>query len=138
MKHIGTMTQIDTEVGQRIRERRVALGMSQTELGRRAGVKFQQIQKYESGANRVSASRLWAIASALDVPVTYFFEAVMAGSPPQGSLGAGEDLLRDARAVRLVRNFLQLPEDQKKVVLDMVTSMARRSAPREEQAELNA
>ncbi|REC58860.1 XRE family transcriptional regulator [Rhodosalinus sediminis] len=130
------MTQIDTEVGRRIRERRVALSMSQTELGRRAGVKFQQIQKYESGANRVSASRLWAIAGALDVPVTYFFEGASDAAAPAPS-GPGEELFRDPRAIRLVRDYLRLPEDQKKVVLEMVASMARRSVPSEE-AELNA
>ncbi|RBI87697.1 transcriptional regulator [Rhodosalinus halophilus] len=127
------MNEIDVEVGSRIRQRRIALGMSQTELGRLAGVKFQQIQKYETGANRVSASRLWAIASALGVPVMHFFEGVQAdgkgGTAPQAP---GDELLQDARAVRLVRHFLKLPDDQKKVVLDMVTSMSQRTAEREE------
>lgn len=119
------MIEIDIEVGRRIRERRIALGMSQTELGRLAGVKFQQIQKYESGANRVSASRLYTIAAALGVTVTHFFEHVP-DSDAAIPAGPGEELLSDARAVRLMRHFMRLPDDQKKVVLDMVMSMSKR------------
>ncbi|MFP4043968.1 MAG: helix-turn-helix domain-containing protein [Rhodosalinus sp.] len=127
------MIEIDIEVGRRIRERRTTLGMSQTELGRLAGVKFQQIQKYETGANRVSASRLYTIAAALGVPVSHFFERVPAGDAPLPS-GPGEELLQDARAVRLVRNYMRLPDDQKKVVLDMVMSMSKRIEESQEAA----
>jgi transcriptional regulator with XRE-family HTH domain len=124
------MIEIDIEVGRRIRERRIALGMSQTELGRLAGVKFQQIQKYETGANRVSASRLYTIAAALGVPVTHFFEHVPEGDAPVPPT-PGEELLRDARALRLVRHYMRLPDDQKKVVLDMVMSMSKRTEEQE-------
>src|SRR5215470_7479707 len=64
---------IDVMVGKRIRLRRVQLGLSQTELGQKLGVTFQQIQKYENGANRVSCSRLYETANALDVPISFFF-----------------------------------------------------------------
>jgi transcriptional regulator with XRE-family HTH domain len=64
---------IDVMVGKRIRLRRVQLGFSQTELGKKLGVTFQQVQKYENGANRVSCSRLYEISTALDVPITFFF-----------------------------------------------------------------
>ena len=64
---------IDVMVGKRIRLRRVQLGLSQTELGQKLGVTFQQIQKYENGANRVSCSRLYETSVALDVPIAYFF-----------------------------------------------------------------
>jgi transcriptional regulator with XRE-family HTH domain len=64
---------IDVMVGKRIRLRRVQLGLSQTELGKKLGVTFQQVQKYENGANRVSASRLYEISTALDVPIIFFF-----------------------------------------------------------------
>merc|ERR1712173_401979 len=60
---------VDVHVGKRIRHRRWLVGMTQQQLAERVGIKFQQIQKYETGANRVSASRLWDIADALDVPV---------------------------------------------------------------------
>jgi transcriptional regulator with XRE-family HTH domain len=64
---------VDVMVGKRIRLRRVQLGLSQTELGHKLGVTFQQIQKYENGTNRVSCSRLYETSVALDVPIAYFF-----------------------------------------------------------------
>src|SRR2546429_9774933 len=73
-------TSHDIEVGQRIRVRRMAQGMSQTELGNLLGVTFQQVQKYEKGVNRVGAGRLVRIGEALDVPVSFFFGGTDAGS----------------------------------------------------------
>lgn len=67
---------IDEWVGARIRERRQLLGMSQSTLGQALGLTFQQIQKYERGRNRVSASVLWRTAEVLDVPITFFFEGL--------------------------------------------------------------
>src|SRR5262245_10124225 len=66
---------IDVIVGKRIRLRRLQLTLSQTDLGQKLGVAFQQVQKYEKGTNRVSCSRLYEISKILDVPVTYFFSA---------------------------------------------------------------
>ncbi|QCO05908.1 helix-turn-helix domain-containing protein [Azospirillum argentinense] len=65
---------VDTHVGGRLRLRRTLLGLSQTELGRRVGLTFQQIQKYEHGTNGIAASRLWQLAGVLDVPVSFFFD----------------------------------------------------------------
>ncbi len=65
---------IDVHVGARLRQRRTLMGMSQTNLGDVLGVSFQQVQKYENGANRISASRLFALSRVLDVPVEYFFD----------------------------------------------------------------
>jgi transcriptional regulator with XRE-family HTH domain len=64
----------DVHVGQRIRMRRIVIGLSQSDLGKTCGISFQQIQKYEKGNNRVSASRLEQFAKILDVPVSFFFE----------------------------------------------------------------
>jgi transcriptional regulator with XRE-family HTH domain len=72
---------IDRHVGTRIRGRRVGLRISQTKLGHSIGVTFQQIQKYESGTNRVGASNLFKIAKALDVEVAFFFEGVIEAEP---------------------------------------------------------
>jgi len=71
-------TSVDHHVGAQTRERRSELGMSQTELAHACGITFQQVQKYENGANRVSASRLWQFAAILDKPIDYFFD----GLPP--------------------------------------------------------
>lgn len=68
---------IDAHVGKRIRLRRTLLGLSQEKLGEALGVTFQQIQKYERGANRVGASRLYDIATALDVPISFFFDDML-------------------------------------------------------------
>lgn len=72
---------IDQHVGARLRLRRMMVNMSQTALGERLGVTFQQIQKYEKGTNRIGASRLQMIAEVLDVSVTYFFEGATKSSP---------------------------------------------------------
>ncbi|MBP2314390.1 helix-turn-helix domain-containing protein [Azospirillum soli] len=65
---------VDVHVGARVRLRRTLLGLSQAALGEALGLTFQQIQKYERGANRISASRLWTMAEVLDVPVSFFFD----------------------------------------------------------------
>ena len=65
---------VDLHVGQRIRQRRCLAGMTQQQLGDSVGIRFQQIQKYESATNRISASRMWDIATTMDVPVSFFFE----------------------------------------------------------------
>lgn len=76
MTMLTTATTIDKHVGNRVRIRRLSLGMSQQELARRLGLTFQQIQKYEKGANRIGASRLYEIAGQLDVKVSFFFEGL--------------------------------------------------------------
>ncbi len=84
----GIPNLVDVHVGARLRVRRTLLGMSQTTLGDAVGLTFQQMQKYENGANRISASRLFALTRVLDVPIQYFFDdmptAVAASSPTLG------------------------------------------------------
>jgi transcriptional regulator with XRE-family HTH domain len=83
---------IDVHVGRRMRERRIALGLSQGALGRHLGLTFSQVQKYEKGANRIGAGRLYQIAALLDVPIQYFFEgmgergAATARAPSQAAI----------------------------------------------------
>lgn len=76
-----TPNPIDVHVGKRVRTRRMLIGLSQEKLGDALGVTFQQVQKYEKGSNRISASRLQGIARLLDVPVAYFFEDAPVGMP---------------------------------------------------------
>jgi len=84
---------IDIHVGSRVRSRRTLLGMSQEKLGEAIGLTFQQVQKYERGANRVGASRLYDLSRVLDVPVSYFFEEMRPGvaSAAQARLGGLEE-----------------------------------------------
>lgn len=76
MANTRSATEIDRHVGSRLRVRRLQVKMSQETLGERMGISFQQVQKYEGGSNRISASRLFLIAHALDVLVAYFFEGL--------------------------------------------------------------
>ena len=73
---------VDTHVGNRLRQRRALLGMSQTDLGKAVGLTFQQVQKYERGFNRISSSRLFEFSKVLDVPVAHFFDGADAASSP--------------------------------------------------------
>ena len=87
---------VDVHVGQRVRQRRWMLGMTQQQLGDGVGIKFQQIQKYETGANRVSASRMWDIAAALNVPMSHFFEDIDGQYANTGEVLAGPKVLAAA------------------------------------------
>ena len=71
---------IDVHLGRKLRRRRRLLGLTQEDLAQACGVRFQQIQKYECGANRMLASRLWQLAQVLDTPVSYFFEGLEGAS----------------------------------------------------------
>ncbi len=85
---------VDVHVGARVRMRRTLLGMTQTDLGDALGLTFQQVQKYEKGANRIGSSRLYDLSRVLDVPIEHFFEempADVAASPPAHSRGMAED-----------------------------------------------
>lgn len=76
--------QVDQHIGARMRLRRLTMNVSQERLAEMLGLTFQQVQKYEKGVNRVAASRLWDVARALDVPVSYFFEGLDGGVNAQG------------------------------------------------------
>lgn len=103
----------DLAVGKRIRMRRALLGMSQTVLAKRIGVTFQQVQKYEKGSNRVSASRLQRIADILDVPASFFFERAES-EPVVTGLDSNHTLLLDilgtAEGIALVRAYASIKD----------------------------
>ncbi|PVA09211.1 transcriptional regulator [Pelagivirga sediminicola] len=114
---------VDVHVGKRIRHRRWLAGMTQQQLAESVGIKFQQIQKYETGANRVSASRLWDIAAAMGVDVAFFFEGMQA-APSSGDQiaapkGSPADLLGDKEALDLVRSYYAIPENQRRRLFDL-------------------
>ena len=113
---------VDVHVGQRVRQRRWMVGMTQQQLAERVGIKFQQIQKYETGANRISASRLWSIAAALDVPVSFFFEGVEGQS--SGSGGTCGDLLTDKEALTMVQAYYGIPAGQRRRLFDLARVLA--------------
>ncbi|MBL3570734.1 XRE family transcriptional regulator [Rhodovulum sp. BSW8] len=110
---------VDVHVGKRIRHRRWMVGMTQQQLAERVGIKFQQIQKYETGMNRVSASRLWDIADALDVAVSFFFEGLDGRNAEQTTTGMPDDLLSDKEALELVRSYYAIPENQRRRLFEL-------------------
>ncbi|WP_120499649.1 helix-turn-helix domain-containing protein [Roseovarius sp. EL26] len=110
---------VDVHVGKRVRHRRWLVGMTQQQLAESVGIKFQQIQKYETGANRVSASRLWDIADALDVDVSFFFEGLDVEEKAAGSGSVPADLLGDKEALELVRSYYAIPENQRRRLFDL-------------------
>ncbi len=124
---------IDIHVGRRLRARRRLLGLTQESLASAVDIKFQQIQKYESGANRVSASRLWALAKALDVPVSYFFDG-MNGSEPKFEHDLTSEysfaqppvaeILDEKETIDLVRYYYQLGREPRKRLLDLARAMS--------------
>ena len=119
---------IDTHVGHKLRVRRKELGLSQNRLAEAIGVTFQQIQKYERGANRVVASRLYDLAAALDVPVSYFF-----ADPPAAALedsaparGDSQDHPQHREVLDLVSAYYGIADDRlRKKFVDLVKSVAK-------------
>jgi transcriptional regulator with XRE-family HTH domain len=123
---VKSTTSDDVEVGQRIRARRMAKGMSQTNLGDLLGVTFQQVQKYEKGVNRVGAGRLVRVADALDVPVSFFFGATDVGSDDTRAILG---FLDTSYALRLLRAFSRIPQGEvQRAVVDLVECIAPAAA----------
>lgn len=112
MKH-----NVDVHVGKRIRHRRWMIGMTQQQLAEKVGIKFQQIQKYETGANRVSASRLWDIAAAMETSVSFYFDGLDAA--PAANLPVEGDILGDKEAMQLVRSYYAMPEAQRRQIFEL-------------------
>ena len=104
---ISNERRLDRHVGERIRERRAELGLTQEDLGTTLRISYQQVQKYETGANRVSAGRLYEIATALHTNIAFFFESYEADVPGNPLPHGGHN----RAAIELVRNFLEIKDD---------------------------
>ena len=116
---------IDLHLGRRLRSRRRLLGLTQQQLAIVVGVRFQQIQKYECGEDRISASRLWGLSEALKASVDYFYEGL---EPSRHTwLGAGDDGAEthaQEEALDLVRSYRQLPEQPRRALLKLAKSLS--------------
>jgi transcriptional regulator with XRE-family HTH domain len=116
---------IDLHLGKRLRRRRRLLGLTQIQLADAVGVRFQQIQKYECGDNRMSASRLWKLAEALEVPVGYFYDG-LAMDETRDTLGEraeGGEVLARKETMDLIRAYYQLGERPRRRLLDLAKSL---------------
>lgn len=121
---------IDIHVGSRVRLRRMMLGMSQERLGEQLGITFQQIQKYEKGANRIGASRLQNIAEVLTVPISFFFDGAPGqnggeGFSDQAGGGYVVDFLSSSEGLQLIRAFVRISDPRiRRRVIDLVRALA--------------
>lgn len=108
--------EVDKHVGQRIRHRRWLVGITQQQLAEAVGIKFQQIQKYETGTNRVSASRLWDISRVLGVAPSFFFEGL---ESEESATSQPEDLLEKKETLELLRTYYSIPEGQRRRLFEL-------------------
>ena len=120
-------TEIDLHLGRRLRRRRRLLGLTQQQLAVQVGIRFQQIQKYECGANRISAARLWQLAEALETPVSYFYDGLSealerrdAGGPGSGH---GGEMFSRKETIDLIQAYYQLGERPRRRLLDLAKSL---------------
>jgi transcriptional regulator with XRE-family HTH domain len=128
---IKTPNPIDKHVGARVRMRRLMVGMSQGKLGEALAVTFQQVQKYEKGANRIGASRLQQLARVLDVPPSFFFEGAPMSDGPSPGFAEPEpssyvvEFLSTTEGLQLNRAFAAIKDSKvRKKILDLVESLA--------------
>ena len=128
---------IDVHVGRRVKMRRMLIGMSQEKLGEQLGLTFQQVQKYEKGANRIGASRLWDLSRILDVPVRFFFEGARAeasggaGQPAEGFTEEQQpdyvlDFVQSSEGVQLIKAFIQIKDDNvRRGIVNLAKTLAK-------------
>jgi transcriptional regulator with XRE-family HTH domain len=129
----GRPNPVDVHVGGRVRLRRTLLGMSQERLADALGLTFQQVQKYERGANRIGASRLHQLARILEVPVSFFFEemaaAPTAAQPAAEQGGFERDPMTRRETLELVRAYYRIPDEKvRKRIFEMIKAIAASSA----------
>lgn len=113
---------VDAYVGERIRERRTALGLTQEHLANALQISYQQVQKYETGANRVSAGRLYEVSKKLDVDISFFFDGLDEGSDAQPLEHGG----KNRSTIELVRNFSYISDPHvRSAVSGLVKSLSQ-------------
>ena len=119
---------VDVHVGNRVRMRRMKLGMSQEKLGHALGLTFQQVQKYEKGTNRMGSSRLQQVANILEVPVTFFFEDAPGQTKPGGKAPLPNyvsDFLATADGLALTKAFMRIKNAKlRRTIVTLVDEVA--------------
>ena len=117
--------EIDVHLGRRLRRRRRLLGLTQQQLAGACGVRFQQIQKYECAANRMSAARIWQLSEVLQVPVSYFYEGLIEPptEAPQLEARDGPEMLGRKETTDLIQAFYRLSERPRQRLLDLAKSL---------------
>ena len=114
---------IDAFLGRRLRRRRRLMGMTQQQLADAVGIRFQQIQKYECGANRISAARLWRLSEALEVQVGYFYDGLSESQERRAESARAPDVTGRKETQDLIRAYYQLDERPRRRLLDLARSL---------------
>jgi transcriptional regulator with XRE-family HTH domain len=116
---------IDLHMGRRLRRRRLILGLTQQQLGSKTGVRFQQVQKFECAANKMSAEKLWKFAQALDAPINYFYDGLGNAKRPQEPAANHDqtDVLASKETTDLVDAYYRLKERPRRHLLDLAKSL---------------
>ncbi len=114
---------IDLHLGRRLRRRRRLLGLTQQQLAVQVGIRFQQIQKYECGANRISAARLWQLAEALETPVAYFYDGLAEAMEADAPTPKGGEVFSPKETLDLIQAYYQLDERPRQRLLDLAKSL---------------
>lgn len=120
---------IDLHLGRRLRRRRRLLGLTQQQLAMQVGIRFQQIQKYECGANRISAARLWQLAEALESPVSYFYDGLEEAIERKEAASQGGEMFSRKETLDLIQAYYQLGERPRRRLLDLAKSLHAEEPP---------
>ncbi len=119
---------VDKAVGSRVRLRRSIIGLSQRELAKEIGISFQQLQKYEKGANRISAGKLFELGQILNVPINFFFDDVAPKSQKSTKdkfANLTQHLVDNSDTLELVKNFLEVPKPLRKNLISLLKEMVK-------------
>lgn len=132
LKKTRVTNSVDCHIAQRLQLRRVMLGMSQTDVAKRCGISFQQIQKYESAGNRIPAARLFDISQALETSVAFFYEGLPGNFPPETKWNRSSrvnepestDPLAKLESLQLINLYWSLPtDDQREMIMKMLKTL---------------
>lgn len=115
---------VDNHVGQRIRQARWMRGITQNDLANCIGTTLQQVQKYETSTNRVSASKLWAIAQALNVEIEWFYEGIDSTAGNESGVSVTQDYMQDKEAILLVKAYYSIPQVRRKSLFQLAKGLA--------------
>ncbi|MDC7677581.1 helix-turn-helix domain-containing protein [Asticcacaulis machinosus] len=117
-------TDIDLHLGKRLRRRRRLLGLTQQQLALAVGIRFQQIQKYECGANRISAARLFQLAKALETPINYFYDGLSDDRTEVAAVqNEGIEVFSRKETLDLIQAYYRLSERPRRRLLDLAKSL---------------
>lgn len=122
MKNPKDKTEVDLIIGKRVRQRRLLMGLTQEKLGNLVGIKFQQIQKYESGSNRIAASRLWQLSEALQVPISFFFDDL---DSTIENPSINNEMINSSESIKILKYYYSLDDASRSNLKEFLKSICQ-------------